>query len=438
MAHPPRPDADIPSVAAFLKTLARSSLFEMSELQQLVQELPSEALVDARTLADRLVRSGRLSRFQARKLIRGVYRGLVLGPFQVLAPIGRGGMSTVYLARDSRASRLVALKVLSAGRRESRLMARFRREMDLSRLVVHPNLCRTFEAGEHDGVLFIAMEYIPGRTLSRLVLDEGCPSQPRAARLLAEVATGLAQAHAAGLIHRDLKPSNVMVTLQDHAKLLDLGLALVEGETVEDPTVVGGKGYVVGTVDYMAPEQTHDATAVDARSDLYALGCTAYFTLSGKIPFPGGTRQEKMERHRYAEPVALAYLRPGLPPGFLTLVQTLMAKDPNRRPGSALEVAEKLRAWAKDAPLAQVVPEVEQADFTQAVEALREADTSTDFNWDKLTLDRPGTAVEELPTSEAEPRFRSGCGSLFVLVLLAVVCAAIVVAVLRLSGVWQG
>ncbi len=163
-------------------------------------------------------------------------------------------------------------------------------------------MCRTFETGEHDGVLFIAMEYIPGRTLGRLVVDEGRPSLPRAARLLAEVATGLAHAHAQGLIHRDLKPSNIMVTPHDHVKLLDLGLALVEGESTDDPTVVGGRGYVVGTVDYMAPEQTFDATNVDARSDLYALGCTVYFTLSGKPPFPGGSRQEKLERHRSAAP----------------------------------------------------------------------------------------------------------------------------------------
>jgi eukaryotic-like serine/threonine-protein kinase len=428
-------DADIPSVAAFLKTLARSGLFEAGELPQMVNDMPAGARVNARVLADQLVRSGRLSRFQARKLIRGAYRGLVLGPFQVLAPIGKGGMSTVYLARDRRDQRLVALKVLSAGRTEPRLLTRFRREMDLSRLVVHPNLCRTFEVGEHDGVLYLAMEYIPGRTLTRLVLDGGRPALPRAARLLAEVATGLAEAHAQGLIHRDLKPSNVMVTPHDHAKLLDLGLALVEGETIDDPMVVGGKGYVVGTVDYMAPEQTYDATAVDARSDLYALGCTAFFTLAGRPPFPGGTRQEKMERHRTADPVPLAELCPGLPVGFVTLVRRLMAKDPAGRPGSAREVAEQLRAWANDAPLAQVVPEVEQADFTQAVEALREADTSTDFNWDRLPLLPPGTADEEEPKDE--PRSWAGWLSVFLIVLLAVACAAVVIAVVRLSGFWQ-
>ena len=238
--------------------------------------------------------------------------------------------------------------------------------MDLSKLVVHPNVCRTFEAGEHSGVLFIAMEYIPGRTLSKLVLAEGCPPWARTARLLAEVASGLAEAHSQGLIHRDLKPGNVMVTPHDHAKLLDLGLALVEGETVDDPTVVGGKGYVVGTVDYMAPEQTFDATNVDARSDLYALGCTAYFALSGKVPFPGGTRQEKIQRHRTAQPVPLTELVTGLPPGLVMVVQALMAKDPDQRPASAKDVAQRLQAWAMNAPLAQVAPEEERADFTRS------------------------------------------------------------------------
>src|SRR5947209_15783836 len=141
-------------------------------------------------------------------------------------------MATVFLARDHRNGQLVALKVLPPQvAREERMVARFRREMNISQTVSHDHLAWTYESGEHAGVFYIAMEYIPGKTLSRLVADEGPLPLPRAARLMAEVAAGLEHAHNQGLVHRDLKPSNIMVTPHDHAKVLDLGLALVHGET---------------------------------------------------------------------------------------------------------------------------------------------------------------------------------------------------------------
>src|SRR5439155_512107 len=120
------------------------------------------------------------------------------------------------------------------------------------------------------------------------------------------IATALDHAHGEGVIHRDLKPSNVMITPNDHAKVLDLGLAMMHGEVVEDAMVVGGQGYIVGSMDYIAPEQTLDAAKVDGRCDLYALGCTLYFALSGRAPFPGGTSREKIQRHRSARPTPIA------------------------------------------------------------------------------------------------------------------------------------
>ena len=148
---------------------------------------------------------------------------------------------------------------------------------------------------------------------------------------MAEVASALEHAHNQGLIHRDLKPSNIMITPNDHAKVLDLGLALMQGEQA-DLSVIGGQGYIVGTMDYIAPEQTADASKVDARCDVYALGCTLYFALTGQPPFPGGTNREKIQRHRREKPTPLAELRPDLPKGFVALVERLMEKDPRGRP----------------------------------------------------------------------------------------------------------
>src|SRR5262245_48280329 len=198
--------ADRPTVPRFLKSVLRSGLLDREGLQSALRGVPREQRDDAVALADHLVRTGHLSRFQARKLLKGAALGLILGPYQVLAPIGRGGMGTVYMARDSRSGGLVALKVLppDRARAEERMLARFQREMELSRRVAHPHLAWTHEVGQVRSVHYIAMEYIPGQNLSRLVAQEGPLEMPRAARLMAEVASGLEHAHNQGLIHRDL------------------------------------------------------------------------------------------------------------------------------------------------------------------------------------------------------------------------------------------
>jgi serine/threonine protein kinase len=362
------------SVDDFLRTVLRSGLLDREQLQGALRAVPLDQRGDPGAVAEHLVRTGKLSRFQAAKLREGTALGLKLGSYQVLAPIGRGGMGTVYLARDSRGDMLLALKVLSPkrAREEERVLERFRREMEISQRVAHPNLAWTYEVGVWQGVYYIAMEYIPGKSLYRLVGEEGPLAVPRAARLVAEVASALDHAHDQGLVHRDLKPSNVMVTPNDHAKVLDLGLALIQGEAPGDRRVVGGQGYVVGTMDYIAPEQADDATKVDRRSDLYALGGTLYFALTGRPPFPGGTTQEKLHRHRTQEPTPVEELRPGLPADFLALVRRLMAKRPEDRFATAAEVKAELEKWVSGEP---VRPMDQRGDsgYRHAVAALEEA-----------------------------------------------------------------
>lgn len=363
--------ASQPSAAEFLRAVLRSELLSREQLQTSLRGVPKEQRDDPQALAEHLIKHGKLTRFQAQKLQQGSALGLLLGPFQVLAPIGRGGMGTVYLARDSRNEQLVALKILPP-HREERHLARFRREMELCRRVDHPHLAWTYEVGVHQGVYYIAMEYIPGKSLYRLVSDEGRLEFRRAARLFAEVASALDYAHRQGLIHRDLKPSNLLVTPHDHVKVLDLGLALIQGEQAERE-VIGGVGYVVGSMDYIAPEQTTDATAVDARSDIYGLGCTLYFALSGQPPFPGGTSREKIFRHRREEPVPLLERNPALPPAFAALVAGMMAKDPQRRFQTAEAVQIELTEWAQSE---EVLPLDTQSDpaYQEAIASLETAE----------------------------------------------------------------
>jgi serine/threonine protein kinase len=352
MPKTPPPTSTTPTVEGFLRTVLRSKLLDRDALQALLRTLPVERRNEAEAVADHLIKAGRLTRFQARKLLAGTARGLVLGPFHVLAPIAKGGMGMVYLARDTRSDHLIALKVLppSKAREEERLLARFRREMEMSQRVSHPHLAWTYEAGKYHDVYFIAMEYIPGKSLYRLVHDEGPLPAPRVARLFAEACLALDHAHNQGLIHRDLKPSNIMVTPNDHAKILDLGLALMEGEAHGEREVIGGEGYVVGTMDYIAPEQTADPSKVDARCDVYALGCTIYFALTGWAPFPGGSTKEKIQRQRTAEPRPIPELNPAVPPGLVGLVRRMMAKDPDQRLPSAAAVRHELLSWADKGP----------------------------------------------------------------------------------------
>ncbi len=360
-------------VDAFVRTILRSGLLPREQLQSALRNVPTPARADVRQIAEHLIREGRLTRFQAQKLLQGVSIGLVIGPYQLEAVLGRGGMGNVYLARDTRDGSHVALKVLppKRAREENRQLARFLREKDLARLVRHPHLALTIDVGEFAGIHYIAMEYIPGQTLFRLVSREGPLPVPRAARLFAELAEALAAAHAQGLIHRDLKPSNIMVTPHDHAKLLDLGLAFMTGEVVDDVEVVGGKGYVVGSIDYMSPEQTRDPTRVDPRADLYALGCCLYFALTGKPPFPAGGLHEKVQAQRLQPAEPLRARNPDIPEGFAAIVHRLLEKDPERRYPDGLALAQELRRWG--GATAAPVETTGDATYQQAVRGVMEA-----------------------------------------------------------------
>jgi serine/threonine protein kinase len=427
MSKVPLTDADLPTVDGFLQTVLRSRLLDREQLQDALRDVPRDQRDDPRALADHLIRKGKLSRFQASKILRGTGRGLLLDHFQVLSPIGRGGMGTVYLARDERSGELVALKLLppSRWRNEERLLARFQREMELSRRVAHPHLAWTYEAGMSQRVYYLAMEYIPGKTLGRIVSEGGPLPVPRAARLMAEVASGLEHAHNQGLIHRDLKPSNIMVTPNDHAKVLDLGLALMQGEKGET-NVVGGQGYIVGTMDYIAPEQTTDSSAVDARSDIYSLGCTLYYALTGQPPFPGGTSREKVYRHRGEEPTLLAELAPSVSPGFAELVARMMAKDPAKRPPSAAAVEEELRAWALGEPILPL-DRREDPPYAESIAILQASEPTTEYNLPGQSAPDIDLPSELTSMDTTEPRRK-----IWPMLLLALVLALLV------SGVMIG
>jgi serine/threonine protein kinase len=337
-----------PSLEAFLATLRRSRLFDAPELDRLAAKARPES---ARAFADALIRNHELTHYQADKLLGGRWQGLVIGPYCVLAPLGRGGMGTgVYLARDRRAAEslgdteLLALKLLPHKMvTDPKVLTRFRREMELGRRANHPNVVRTFAAGDQDEIHYLALEFVPGKTLRQLVSQKGPLDVGDAARIFADVAAGLEHLHERGLIHRDVKPANVMVRPDGRAVLLDLGLAFAPADPLPaDPTIVGGRGYVVGTMDYLAPEQAKDSTRVVPATDLYGLGCSLVYALTGSAPFPAEGTKQKLLRHRSDPPPDI----PDVPVEFVRIIYRLMAKSPEERPASAARVRELLLPWA--------------------------------------------------------------------------------------------
>jgi Protein kinase domain/WD domain, G-beta repeat len=289
------------------------------------------------------------------------------GRYVLLAKAGEGGMGAVYRATHSLLKRDVALKVLPAGRVKDRnALARFHREIEAVGRLDHPNIVRASDAGEADGTHFLVMEWIEGTDLGRLVQRRGPLSAAEACELVRQAALGLQHAHEHGLTHRDVKPSNLMVTPGGQVKVLDLGLALLRRDEAErgDLTEVG---QVMGTFDYLAPEQAGNAHTADARADVYGLGCTLYFLLAGRAPFAGRSGVEKLMAHRLEEPATLAGLRPDLPAGLAAVVAKMMAKDPADRPASMAEVSRALE------PFAQGVPSPVPA---AAAPAAREGDTA--------------------------------------------------------------
>lgn len=338
----------VTEVRPLLRSVLRATPLSRGELRGVLRWAPRQRLADARAVADYLVTSGRLSEFQAGRLLAARGADLVVGAYFLLAPLGRGGMSHVYLARRGAAEPAVALKVLrpDAADRQPRQLARFRREMEVWRRLEHANLPRVLEVGDGGGVAYIAMEFVAGPSVRRLVHTRGPLPVPRAARLFAEVAAALDHAHGRGVIHRDLKPSNILITPDGAAKLLDFGLALFRGEPPGVPAVVGGGGYVVGSMDYMAPEQAEDALRADERSDVYGLGCTLYYAVTGAVPFPGGAARDKIQRHRTERATPVDRLNPRVPVAFAALVARMMAKDPAARLESAALARDELLRWA--------------------------------------------------------------------------------------------
>lgn len=291
-------------------------------------------------LANQLVEQGVINRWQASHMLSGRSK-LNLGPYVALGFLGQGGMGQVYLAEHTVMGRTVAIKILPRDRSTPETVANFQREIRAWAQLDHEYIVRALDAGRDGNVHYLAMEYVPGTDLRRLIRRAGRLSPSSAASIISQVARGLGHAHEKGLLHRDVKPGNVLVTPDGRAKISDLGLVgYFEGD-VDDPQT----GKIVGTADYLCPEQVLGNVKLTPASDIYSLGCTLYYAVTGKVPYPGGTTRDKARAHVRHVPINPQQLNPDVNEEFADIILMMMAKDPAQRIATTFEVIERLAPW---------------------------------------------------------------------------------------------
>ncbi|MCH7752278.1 MAG: protein kinase [Planctomycetes bacterium] len=321
-----------------------------SAWQTLVESLPAADLsleeITDQQLSNQMVELGFVNRWQAEQLRQGRTK-FTLGPYNILDAIGQGGMGYVFKGEHILLGRIEAIKVLPKQLTDATSIANFRREIRAQAHLDHPNLVRLTYADTDGDTYFLVTEYVPGSDLRRLVRFHGPLSQTQAAILISQTAAALDYVHSRGLIHRDVKPGNLLVTPEGHAKLADLGLAYFSADLVV-PTPNKPK-HIVGTADYLAPEVVVSPGEVRPISDIYSLGCTLYYAVTGKVPFPGGDTADKLRRHLDELPIPPLRLNSELDPDLIAIIGAMMEKRPKDRIATAAEAFERLKPWVDSA-----------------------------------------------------------------------------------------
>lgn len=328
----------------FVRRVIHAELVSINEIKKVVVSLMADGvrgnLFSPERLAEGLVGADLLTRWQSRKLLSGKSRGFHLGNYRLLRPLGKGGMGVVFLAKHEVMSRQMALKILPAeASRDPRRIARFKEEARASAKLEHANIVQAFDFSESDGKLFIVMEYIEGHDLHRAVAKDGVMSAAESLDAMIQTTEALVHAHQRGIIHRDIKPSNLMLRSDGVIKVSDMGLARIGYSADGNDT----PNRLTGTADFIAPEQAVNSQSADARSDIYSLGCTWYFLLTGKTPYTGTSVAQRLAKHQTAKVPLVKELRSDCPPSISALIQRMMSKRAEDRPASAAELLSQMK-----------------------------------------------------------------------------------------------
>jgi serine/threonine-protein kinase len=344
------------TVESFLKHLAHSGILSADEMLQIQKQVPRDRLQDdAQELGKELARQKKLTVFQANAVYNGKTQGLILGNYVLLDKIGAGGMGMVFKAQHRRMKRLVAVKVLpKAGKKHPEVFLRFQRELEAAAKLTHPNIVAAFDADEHQGTHFLAMEYVDGIDLARQVREHGPLPAEKALDCIIQAARGLEYAHAQGIVHRDIKPANLLLDKNSVVKILDMGLARFQEKAgASQPGDHGGisqMGDFMGTVDFASPEQALDSRMADQASDIYSLGATWYFLVFGQPMYVRDTPMARIMAHREAPIPSLRAKHPEIPPQVDAIFQRMVAKAKDDRYPNATELLRDLGNWQTVTP----------------------------------------------------------------------------------------
>ncbi len=340
---------------------------------------PATASPTDQEISVKIIEMGLLNAWQAKQLLNGQTK-FTLGSYRLIDGLGQGGMGHVFKAEDPILKRIVAIKVLPLDKSTPEAIASFTREVQALSRLSHPKLVRAVDAGNDRNVNFLVTEYVPGSDLRKLVRRHGPLSMQAAANIISQVAEGLDHAHQQGIVHRDVKPGNVLVTPEGDAKLSDLGLAgpMYSSNADLDPRY----GKIVGTADYLSPDHITSPWNPVPAWDIYSLGCTLYYAVTGKVPFPGGTTSDKARAHCNLKPLDPRRLNHQLSDPFVDIVADLMAKDPAERVPTALAVIDRLAPWAKEfqnqrhasAPIGPLAPPITQKPIPASAMAITPAE----------------------------------------------------------------
>jgi serine/threonine protein kinase len=332
----------------FLQIARQSGILESKDLDAYLGSRGAALPASPGELAKAMVRDGLLTGFQAGQFLQGKWRGFVIaGKYKLLEHLGAGGMANVFLCEHVSMQRRVAIKVLPPSQaNDPGAVERFYREARAVATLDHPNIVRAHDI-DRDGkkLHFLVMEYVEGSSLQDIVKRRGPLSVERATHYVRQAAVGLDAAHAAGLVHRDIKPGNILVDRSGTVKILDMGLARFFRDEGDDITKKFDENCVLGTADYCAPEQAMNSHAVDIRADIYSLGATFYFCLTGGTPFGQGTTAQKIIWHQMKEPTPVRDIRPEVPAGLAAVLAKMMAKQVEDRYQTPAELEEALARW---------------------------------------------------------------------------------------------
>ncbi|HJZ53676.1 MAG TPA: protein kinase [Gemmataceae bacterium] len=335
------------SVQELLDLVQKSGVADEGRLKTYLSRLEEEGLVptDPSKLAGQLVRDGLLTYFQAEQILQGKWKRFSIGKYKVLERLGAGGMGTVFLCEHKLMRRRVAVKVLPIPKAEDKAsLERFYREARAVAAVDHPNIVRAYDIDQDDNLHFLVMEYVDGTNLQDLVKKSGPLDVQRACHYIYGAAVGLQHAHEIGLVHRDIKPGNILIDRSGVVKILDMGLARFFNDDTDELTKKYDEN-VLGTADYLSPEQALDSHTVDIRADIYSLGATFYYLLTGSAPFPEGSVAQKLIWHQSREPRPIQSLRPAVTDELAAVIQKMMAKDQAKRYQTPSELMAALAPW---------------------------------------------------------------------------------------------